>query len=211
MKIGQIAVITDGDGQPSSPEAGKSVRLYARENSGAEAGEWRLTRVIPYGADFSSLAAARAGFRALIAELGDACRVVAARTLSGAPYQILNQAGFAIFEVPALSSALFDEICRELESAVPPEDDCPLAPVRRGEEGHYFLDFTRLSALHPEITSKMALREFLAGAFYELTVICAHLPPWIEQSLPDGRLSYTCEKMEDGRCRLVIRPILCHE
>jgi hypothetical protein len=56
-------------------------------------------------------------------------------------------------------------------------------PVETSTPGVYFLDLVALQKECPEVTSKMAMMDFLKNTpFMELHLVCKHIPPWIENS-----------------------------
>lgn len=119
----------------------------------------------------------------LIARLAD-CRIAVGPQLSGIIYGELNRHGFSIFETQDFTPDTLDGILRDLDegqTAVADLTYVPKRPVETETPGVYQLDLMKLQAANPEISSKQALRGFLdATPFYELRLICAHIPPWLE-------------------------------
>jgi hypothetical protein len=113
--------------------------------------------------------------------------------------------GLSVFEIKCLTDELLDQLVADVERTLPHSaDECPRCPVETAERGRYFLDLVKLQEAHPEVSSKQALREFLSTSFRDLTLICSHVPPWIEAQLPDRRLSYTTERVDATRYKVTI-------
>ncbi|SHH99655.1 Iron only nitrogenase protein AnfO (AnfO_nitrog) [Sporobacter termitidis DSM 10068] len=111
------------------------------------------------------------------------CRIAAGSTFSGVLYRELDSRGFSIFEVSDFTPGTLDGILRDLEDADAADGaaETPARPVETETPGVYRLDLIRLQEVHPEVTSKRALLEFLETTpFYELRLACTHVPPWIE-------------------------------
>ena len=174
MLIGVIA----SDGQAiGSPETGRFIHVYAEEK-----GVWQKKKSVSFRLDFTAPSAVRDSMRGAIAEL-DGCKVIVGKNIGGLPYNVLDRMGFAVFEADVFSPELLDGVRRDVESAarsVKVRETPPLAPVACGLPGHYYLDLIKLQAVRPDISSKAALRPFLRQPFAELTLVCSHLPPWLQ-------------------------------
>lgn len=202
-----IAVLTR-DGRPSSAEECTSVLLFSREGGGWEVTEeisWHLTQE-------GELLDIRDQVRSLILELGE-CRIVMAAQLSGLAYHVFDRMGFAVFEAAELSGGLFDSILEDMEQDRDrKEEQSPTAPERCDDQGRYFLDLIALQENHPEVSSKRALRDFLHSNrnFFELKVVCSHVPPWLEAELPALHLGYRTDKLSNGSLSVTISRRLCN-
>lgn len=144
-----------------------------------------------------------------IAEALGACRIAAGTQISGIMYQELDKLGFSIFEITQCSPAVLDEILKdvtELNASAGTPEEAPGKPAETETPGVFFFDLQRLQNAHPEISSKQALRDFLENEpFYELRLVCAHLPPWLE----NGGYDINTEPMADGQTLAVLRKKQC--
>lgn len=149
-------------------------------------GGWKKTRHESFTeVEPAAPAVLRERIRTLLPLISD-CRVVAAGQLQGIPYSVFDLAAFKIFAVASLEDRVLDGIAADLQleedelaqtaqalsDARPKETDIP---------GIYHLDLVAIQALHPEISSKQAMMDFLKTTpFLELRLHCRHLPPWLE-------------------------------
>lgn len=203
-----IAVLTH-EGLPCAAQGCTAVLLLAREPGGWVTGEeipWRLVPDAPDGV--------RDQVRSLILELGE-CRIVVGAEISGLVYHVFDRMGFDIFQADGVDDALLDAMLEDVSAARTERAGGadPLAPVPADDQGRWFLDLVRLQERHPEVSSKKALREFFQKhrGFYELTVVCTHIPPWLEESLPALRLVCRAEPLEAGGLRAVFTHGVCKE
>lgn len=189
--LGTIAVFMRGE-KPSSPQDADEVLVMERLGEGT----WQPVERIEFALDLSSgdLGEIRTQMRVLFERLG-ACRIVVGARMAGLVYQILDRWGFSIFEAGTISDALLDSVLSDVrEASQAPEDETPAAPVALDSHGTWFLDLIRLQGSRPDVSSKMALRNFLArGDFTELKLRCSHVPPWFDREFPSLGLSYMAE------------------
>lgn len=203
-----IAVLTR-DSIPCPAEASTATLLFIRTEEG-----WTLAEEIPWHLHPDSASGVRDQVRSLVLELGD-CRIVVAQQISGLAYHVFDRMGFQIFEANAVSDGLFDSILSEVDAAEREQSEAEdiTGPVPTDETGRWFLDLIALQEKHPEISSKRALRDFLRQNrnLYELTLICSHLPPWLEGELSALRLGYRTETFDGDRLHITISRMLCKE
>lgn len=210
MTIEPLIAVLTRDGSPSTVEACTAVLLFSRSE-----GAWRLKEEIPWhltaGEDPLEM---RDQVRSLILELYD-CRIVVASRLTGLAYHIFDRMGFQIFEAEAIGAALLESILSDVlaAGAEQEEEDDPAGPVPCDDQGRYCLDLIALQRKRPEISSKRALGDFLKNNrnFYELKLLCSHVPPWLETKLPGLRLDWRAEQLEDGRMSVTIFHRICKE
>lgn len=150
----------------------------------------------------------RAEIRRVAEKLGD-CRICAGLQISGVIYRELDRMGFSIFEIPQCSGEILDHILRDIEEERASGDIIAGSvdkPVQTDMPGVYYFDLQRLQAEKPEISSKQALKDFLETVpFYELHLVCAHIPPWIN----DGIYDICDEQTGDNRIIATIKKKQC--
>lgn len=130
----------------------------------------------------SDIGAVRRALDALLERLGD-CRIAAGPCISGILFRELDKRGFYIFETSVFTPETLDGILGDIEKSdgAPNGAEVPAQPVETETPGVYQMDLIKLQETHPEITSKQALRDFIETTpFYELRLVCAHVPPWLE-------------------------------
>ena len=133
---------------------------------------------MPAGA---GVAAARKALELLLDRL-DGCRIAAGPGMTGILFSALDRRGFSVFETADVGPDTLDGILSDLEeSSASTACEVPKKPVETDIPGVFTLDLLRLQEAFPEVTSKQALREFLdTTPFYELRLVCSHVPPWLE-------------------------------
>lgn len=150
----------------------------------------------------------RAEIRRIAEKLGT-CRIAAGYQISGIIYRELDKMGFSIFEITHCSEEILDGILRDVEEANASgsaAEGGAEKPAQTDTPGVYFFDLQRLQKEKPDISSKQALREFFDTVpFYELHLVCAHIPPWLKNGMYDIRE----ENTEDGKTIAVIRNKQC--
>lgn len=192
----RIAVLLDENSNVAGP--GGCAMLAVFEKIG---GAWTVVREIP--ADIrldGGLYAARNEILSL-AESLDGCRIIAGQKFSGIFFNTLDRLGFFIFEIKAVSPDVLDAVLTDVGEAKAKKP--PDAPVKTGERGRWFLDLTELQRNDPGMSSKKALRPILGEpSFVELTLICSHVPPWLEN---DPGLSVAASPHGEGVRAVVTR------
>jgi hypothetical protein len=200
LNTGTVAVfLNDAQGLASFPFA-KQVHLYEKRPGG-----WVSVQI--HYVDFSrarDIPALREVVRGLADRLGG-CRIAAGRGMSGILYRELDRCGFSIFEIEELSPGVLDGISRDMSEPDAAADD-PSGPVETAEPGVYTFDLVRYQNEYPDKSSKQALRPFLENTpFYELRLICSHVPPWIEKDYQTE-----AQTAEDGRASVIVRKRQCN-
>jgi hypothetical protein len=118
----------------------------------------------------------------------DGCHIIAGGLLVGIPYSVFDMAGLHIFLINDINDAVFDEIVEDVKNAdaennLKEKIITETRPVETGTPGVFSLDLIALQSKCPEVSSKMAMKDFLENTpFMELRLTCKHIPPWIENS-----------------------------
>jgi hypothetical protein len=118
----------------------------------------------------------------------DGCHIIAGGLLVGIPYSVFDMAGLHIFLINDINDAVFDEIVEDVQNAAAENNlkekiITDTRPVETGTPGVFLLDLIALQSKCPEVSSKMAMKDFLENTpFLELRLTCKHIPPWIENS-----------------------------
>ncbi|WP_162510867.1 Fe-only nitrogenase accessory AnfO family protein [Treponema endosymbiont of Eucomonympha sp.] len=195
--MSDIAVILSADGTIAPLESGSALAVYRRNEH-----TWECAETVAYTLRTDSPAALRDDVKNL-ADRVPTCSVIVGKSIAGLPYHVLDRRGFAVFEAEEFSAGLLDTVEQDVLAAANAEADIPARPVETETPGQYALDLIRLQERHPEISSKKAFRDFLQTDFTSLTVVCSHIPPWVEAELPAER--FDVEQTETNQYRLRIR------
>lgn len=205
----KIAVIINSESCISSFENGCKLNLYYKDNN-----SWQLMKDIDYSLDANtSLSEIRDYIRSVILKLDD-CKIVVGKTVSGLPYNIFDRMGFAIFEVENISDSILDMIFSDVEAStnerINSSSKLSTSPIETEIKGIYFLNLIELQEKHPEISSKKALQTFISSTpFYQLELICSHVPPWFESYFPQKKLTYSLEELEKNKYKVTVCKKIC--
>ncbi len=175
----EIGAFVDETGRAAALSQPCSLRIFRRDR-----GQWRLDRSAPLNlADASGLADLRRRMAEIIAVFGD-CKTALAAAFQGAALHELEKAGIELWEVEGDPEALLDTILFEAEKAVQEaekEATLPFPVLENLGEGRYSLSIAEVQHSSGGLTSKQVLLPILQqGSFRELSVICTHVPPWLE-------------------------------
>lgn len=203
-----VAVFVNDEGRTCAPLEHAICRLYRQGPDAAWEEESAFSVEVDAG---EGLAAVRGAFAALASRLKAAEAVaVAGRELSGAAYQQLDAAGFALFEWTGRPERFLDGIALQLEQDEAARAEAaatPASPQPAGEPGCFRIDLTELAEKRPDVSSKMAIVPFLQGAgFAELRVVCAHVPPWFERQLGGMGFAFESSALPEGKLLARIFP-----
>ena len=138
--------------------------------------------------------------------------VIAGTSISGLAYNEFSHMGFCLCELESFSPDILDALAAEVAASAEPSAQVPAEPVAGGSPGAYTINLVEVQAAHPEVSSKKALRPFLASTpFVELEIICSHMPPWLEGHMKDHNLTCSRSRTQDGHLRLRISHALCDD
>lgn len=205
--IMKIAAFTRG-GELASIKDCAEVLIFKKQDDA-----WIIAKKQPFRLEGGSSSEIRDIVRSLILEL-DNCSVVVSKSIAGIPYHVFDRMGFSVFEAAFLSDELLDDLLQEIELGQKQisENQASTEPIPLDGEGRWFLDLISLQEKHPEISTKQALRAFIQKkSFLELTLLCTHLPPWLDVELPALHLGYSIESQKDGRLMVTISHTICKE
>lgn len=137
--------------------------------------------------------------------------VIAGTSISGLAYNEFSHMGFCLCELESFSPDILDALAAEVAAKAEPSTQVPTEPVSGDSPGSYKINLMEVQAAHPEISSKKALRPFLAATpFVELEIICSHMPPWLEEHMKKRNLTCSHSRTLHGNLRLRISHALCN-
>lgn len=207
----KIAVFFDQENQLATMSNIDKIVIYEKKE------KWEVVHVIQeMNVDLSSMAAMRNYIIQIAKRLGD-CKYVVGAEILGIAYHLLNSFHIEMCEAEQFSELLLDQIAEDfilndVKSQQSPlkVEMVPKEPHQIGEDGKYFLDMILLQKKYPEITSKKALLPFLdKTVFYELTVVCSHVMPWLETECSKRNLTFQTQE-EKGRWKVTIYRKVCN-
>lgn len=198
MNEGIAIIMKDYDVSNSFLEADR-ILVFLKDETG-----WTVSKEIPM--DFKNLkniASLRNELISISKELGE-YRIIAGKEISGLPFTVFDSLGFHIFSISELNDCCLDGMLEDINQNNK-NQEVPQKPIETLTPGKYYFDLAALQENFPEISSKKALRQFFKETpFWELELVCTHLPPWINELGYDITL-----KKQDGKTVAVIKNKLC--
>ena len=203
----RIALTVNSDNRLSPfPESGY-VKILQKTSA-----DWQTEKMLPINLQVKSTDELRMRIRNLVNEMPE-CKIMLSAGISGIPYHVFDKMGFAIFEAPAVSDSLLNDIIKDIvisKDELAADSLIPRSPVEI-DDGCYYLDYLLLESKHPEITTKKALLPFFDSTpFFSLTVRLSHLPPWLESGEYSGRYEISSKK-SDNVLLVTIKNKVCKE
>lgn len=193
----EIAVFVNENGQTASIEERGIVKVFSKNED-----KWSVGKEKEFFIDDAKgLKGVRSSIDELVSFLGK-CDIFVGREVTGLLYNILDVHGVSISEMKGSPDDFLDYLLEEDEkyqqlAEKNAEDEVMPYPVRTSVEGHFSINLKLLSINKPNVTSKQALIPFLNNNdFYELEVICSHVPKWLEAELE--KLNLKCEIVEES-------------
>ena len=203
----RIALTVNSDNRLSPfPESGY-VKILQKTSA-----DWQTEKMLPINLQVKSTDELRMRIRNLVNEMPE-CKILLSAGISGIPYHVFDKMGFAIFEAPAVSDSLLNDIIKDVvisKDELAADSLIPRAPVEIAD-GCYYLDYLLLESKHPEITTKKAMLPFFDSTpFFSLTVRLSHLPPWLENGEYAKRYDIS-NKKSDNVVLVTIKNKICKE
>ena len=203
----RIALTVNSDNRLSPfPESGY-VKILQKTSA-----DWQTEKMLQINLQVKSTDELRMRIRNLVNEMPE-CKILLSAGISGIPYHVFDKMGFAIFEAPAVSDSLLNDIIKDIvisKDELAADSLIPRSPVEIAD-GCYYLDYLLLESKHPEITTKKALLPFFDSTpFFSLTVRFSHLPPWLETGEYAERYEISSKK-SDNVLLVTIKNKVCKE
>ena len=210
MKCDCIAVLENTENSITTMDSCTHLSVWQRDWSTDKT--WRACDAVPFSLEgCDTLPQMRERLRQL-ANLLPEQAAIAGVSISGLAYNELSRMGFCLCELDAFSPDILDALASEILASAQGEVQVPTAPTPTDTPGVYTINLMEVQAAHPDITSKKALRPFLASTpFVELEIICGHMPPWLEEHMRQHHLACARTRQDYGTVRARISHALCGE
>lgn len=205
----EIAVHVGVDGVTQNIYEPGILKIYQKRQ-----GSWQMIRQQDFTlAQDKGLREMRKQVSEMIEGMGD-CRIFVAATITGLPYYELEKAGYSVWEFNGKPEEFLDYILEKEEEI--PMDSAEAAIVMPVPEdlgnGFYRISIKEIQENETGFTSKQILMPFIQkGQYYQLEIICNHIPPWLEAEIMMGHFVSDQEKIAHGEIRLVLRKKVCGE
>lgn len=202
-----IAVVLGHDGRTASLFEQGSINVFINKGN-----RWELVREIPVSIDKSE---GISGIREYLTEtavlLGDT-KIIVGREISGLPYNVLDAAGFDIYEIDDEPGEFLDYVAESREESEAENGDGSPQFVETGIQGDYFINLKEAQNIESGLSSKQILLPFLKGTkFHELKVLCSHIPPWFETGIAKLGMKYEAARISHNEYEVVIFNRTCNE
>jgi Fe-only nitrogenase accessory protein AnfO len=206
----KIGVYLNKDGETIAINESGVIRVYCKEE-----GQWGISKVVELDmSTVNGMQALRVKFKELASSLED-CRVIVGRNITGIPYTVLDSMGFNLWEIEGkpeefLEYVLEKELIEEQEKNEEVEEIT--APIETDKPGCFHINLKKLQENKSKLSSKQVLMPFLQSSkFYELEIICDHMPPWFENEFERLYLKYFSVKSDSGEYKVKVYHKTCNE
>jgi len=142
------------------------------------------------------------------------CKIFVGLSITGVPYFELEKGGFSVWEYEGNPLSFLDHILAEekdlqMRRAAGERGVNQVAPVAVAD-GRYRISLIDIQEGNTGITTKQALLPFIRkGEFYELEVLCSHVPPWLDAELEAGNLCGEKSETGNNEFRITITKKCC--
>lgn len=209
----KIAVLLNNAGQTETMYASTIIEVYSKEKS-----YWEVVNQFPFTLkNLTTVKLIRESLVNLIGKL-DECKIIVAKELSGIPHTVLDMSGFTILEVEGKPEDFLDEILESLEKYQisllysDKDKECNISPVPINNEGGFYINLKEIQNNNQGVSSKQALRPFLNNTtFYELTVVCSHIPNWLDGELKKLNMALNTTMVTQNEYKITIFNKTCNE
>ncbi|GBG57024.1 hypothetical protein SPFL3102_03483 [Sporomusaceae bacterium FL31] len=204
----EIAVRVGKDGNTTTLYEQGSIVVYQKQFNVWVTKREHVFKLLPQ----QELPELRRNMKELMLFLGS-CKIFVISSIAGIPYLILEKSGFNVWEAEGNPGESLDEVLeKEMEVALAKTQILSIPePIDMGN-GFYRISLCGVQKLGNGATSKQVLQPFLRNRrFYQLEVLCNHIPPWLEAEAQSGRLKCITEKIETGELRVLISKQICEE
>lgn len=206
----EIAVFIGADGTTALLNEQGKIVVFTKWSQ-----EWQRTRELVFTlAGDRNLRAMRQKMSEVLTFLGD-CKVFVGQSVSGLPYFELEKGQISVWEYEGAPVDFLGYVwATEEEAKIELENKTELtsvpAPMDLGN-GCYRISILDIQNNNSGITSKQVLLPFLSQReFYQLEVVCSHLPPWLEMELSNKQFVGVVEKLAANQIKVLITHQPCN-
>lgn len=207
----KIAVLLNNDEETETMYASTVIKVYSKEKS-----YWEVVNQFPFTLKNSTTVKSIRESLVNLVEKLEECKAIVAKELSGIPQTVLDMSGFTILEVEGKPEDFLDEVVESLEKyqiSLPYSNkECNISPVPINNEGNYYINLKEIQNNNQGVSSKQALRPFLNNTtFYELTIVCSHIPNWLEGELKKLNMALNTTMVTQNEYKIIIFNKTCNE
>lgn len=206
----EISVVVDDDGITATIYDGKIIKIFKKIND-----KWEVNRELPIKIDVEQgLQGVRESISEIVDFLDD-CKIFVGREVTGILYNILDAKAINICEMKGSPDDFLDYLIEEnkkyeSELLLMEKEKNNEYPIEKDKEGYYYINLKKLNESNPNISSKQVLKPFFTNDnFYELEVICGHVPKWFETELNKFNLKFESIKESENQYKVIIYHKTC--
>lgn len=205
----EIAVFQGINGKTQSFLEPGIVKVYSGRME-----EWKVTKEIIFRIDnITSLKMVREKIKNMVEALGD-CKIFVGSEVKGIPYNVLDGMGFNTWELEGNAKDflkfVFDKEEEEAKSVIKANKENKVSLIQKVKDGNYFLNLKKIQENDVNLTSKTILLPFLKSTtFYELQILCNHVPPWFEAEFERLNLKTQRQVLGQNEIRVTVFPKAC--
>ena len=206
----EIAVLFNDEMRTSTFTEAGIIKVYEKNH-----GTWLNKRSIPYEVSLiPNLKEIRLIFRDLLVTLGQ-CKIIVVKEIQGLPYNILDSSGFNIWEIDSTGTDFLDYVLenemlqKQADTSINMEPEVSVYPTEISP-GCYSINLNEIQKSNSKVTSKQAILPFISNTvFYELEVICSHIPPWFQQEFQKFNLNTEVIQLSDKEYKIIVSHKIC--
>lgn len=195
----QIAVFVDKNGFTTNINEPGDLIVYNKINE-----QWVQKTKLPIALH------EQADIRGFINDLTEKikpCEIIVARKMIGIVYHLFDRLGFLIWDIEGNPENFLDEVLEESSTV---EDDDSVKTT--DDEGKILINLTLMQNEDPTKTSKQIIIPILEEKdFYELTILCSHIPPWMTNLEEKYNIKVETNQIEEGKYSLVVTNKVCNQ
>ena len=189
----EIAAFVDANGSATLLSTACCLQVYRKQEA-----SWRKERSVEVAlGDAKGLGELRSRMAEIIDFLGS-CDTVVAEAFQGAALHALEKANVGMWEITGRPEASFDSILSEEEDITHTNEEParrPLPVLENKGDGRAYISIVEVQRSGGGLTSKQVLLPILhQGAFKELEILCAHVPPWLEAEAANRKWRCSTQK-----------------
>lgn len=207
----EIAVFLDENNRTTSIYKCGIIKVYSNVGE-----EWSEKKQIQFGIDNSmDIKLIRENLYRLAEKLGE-CRIFVAFEVAGLLYTVLENIGFNIWEIEGTPNEFLDYVFTKEEEEEKSKDaktdvfQAVPYPVQIGTDGCYSIDLKKIQQSDVNFTTKQILVPFLKkNTFYQLEIICSHIPNWFEKEFETLNLKQDIIYKEENEYKILVYKKTC--
>lgn len=209
----EIAVHTSRRGETAAINESGTILVYRQQM-----GIWGVERQLAFTLKQDKGLREMRSQMAEVIEFLENCKIFVASSITGVPYYELERIGCSVWEFAGKPVDFLEYIIEKEDEAEQEQLTAQAKPViipipEHIGNGHYRLSIKAVQEADSGVTTKQILMPFLKkGNFYQLEIICNHVPPWLElEAMTGSSLVYEAEKIGPGEIKAILRKRVCTE